>query len=190
MANDPGHEKAEARFDTILHLIGQVVVGWGELDDSLIHLFARLAGCRLQAAGIAYYALDAFSTRLAVIKGLAQHKLRQGRRRKALLEFLERLKKLGNTRNDIIRAVYHIVYDPRDKKWVVKKWIFRSARKQLYQETLAQTGELENHLELLRSARFWLGMSGWLSPRSRRRGLAAKTIALKTQTANSSNGNP
>jgi hypothetical protein len=158
-------EKSEHDFDVLLHLIGQVVVAWGEMDDMLIHLLARLAGFNLKAAGVTYYALDAFSTRLAVIKGLAQHKLRTGKRRTNLLEFLERLGKLGTTRNDIIHAVYRRIYDPKLGKRVIKKMVFRSARKDLYQETLAQTGELETHLKLLSDARFWLQMSGWTSSR-------------------------
>ena len=111
-------EKVHQQFDVILHLIGQVVIEWGELDDSLIHLLAILSGCRLRTAGITYYALDAFSTRLAVIKGLAQHKLRKGKKRTKLLEFLERLSKLGKTRNDIIHAIYRIIYDPKIEKMV------------------------------------------------------------------------
>jgi len=75
---DPDREKAERQFNVILHLIGQVVVAWGEMDDTLIYVLARLSGSRLKAAGITYYALDALSTRLAVIKGLAQHKLAKG----------------------------------------------------------------------------------------------------------------
>jgi hypothetical protein len=166
MADDPDHEKAEAQLDQILHLIGQVVTGWAELDNSLIHLLARLAGCRPKAAGIIYYALDAFSTRLAVIKGLAQHKLRKGRDRTALLRFLDRLHQLGTTRNDIVHAVYQMVYMPQRRKTVIKKMVFRSARKAPHQETIAQTGELETHVRLLQDARLWLNIYRW-GPRSR-----------------------
>ena len=187
MHSDPGYEKAQAQFDQILHLIGQVVMAWGELGDSLIHLFARLSGSRLKSAGITYYALDAFSTRLAVITGLAQHKLKASRKRTSLLEFLAKLSKLGTARNDIIHAVYRIVFDPKRGKrgkWVIKKWVFRSARKELYQETLAQTGELETHLDRLRGARDWLVFSGWTSPATRLPPeLRAKIMALKTDTA-------
>jgi hypothetical protein len=173
-------EAGEAKFDALLHLIGQVVVAWGEMDDLLIHLLARLAGCKLRAAGVTYYALDAFSTRLAVINGLAQHKLKAGKKRTALLEWLERLNKLGKTRNDIIHAVYRMFYDPKLGKWVIKKMVFRSARKDLYQETIAQTGELETHLQLLRNARFWLYMNRWMSPaRKLPPDLRAKIEALK-----------
>jgi hypothetical protein len=164
MHDDTDREKAQIKFDVILHLIGQVVVAWGELDNSLIHLLARLAGCKLKAAGITYYALDAFSTRFAVIEGLAQHKLKTGKKRTTLLEFLERLSKLGTTRNDIIHAVYHMVYDPKPGKWIIKKIVFPSARNDLYQETIAQTGELETHLQLLINARSWLYMNGWMTP--------------------------
>src|SRR5262249_53963395 len=76
----PDLEKAERQFDVILHLIGQVVVAWGKMDDALIYVLARLSGSRPKAAGITYYALDALSTRLAVIKGLAQHKLKAGKK--------------------------------------------------------------------------------------------------------------
>jgi hypothetical protein len=164
MHDDPDREKAQIKFDVILHLIGQVVVAWGKLDDLLIHLLARLAGCKLKASGVTYYALDALSTRLAVIKGLAHHKLKPGKKRTALLEFLNRLQKLGTTRNDIIHAVYRMVYDPKSGKWIIKKTVFRSARNDLYQETIAQTGELETHLQLLLNARFWLYMNGWMAP--------------------------
>jgi hypothetical protein len=129
----------------------------------VIHLLARLSGSRLKAAGITYYALDAFSTRLAVIKGHAQHKLKAGKKQTDLLKFLEHLGKLGTTRNNIIHAVYRKVYDPKKGKLVIRKMVFRSARKQLHQETLAQTGELETHLQELRNAWFWLFFAGWKS---------------------------
>jgi hypothetical protein len=45
-----------------------------------------------KAAGIIYYALDASSTRLAVITGLAQHKLRPGKDR---TEVLRKIGKIG-----------------------------------------------------------------------------------------------
>ena len=41
----------------------------------------------------------------------AQHKLRPGKDRTALLQFLERLKKLATKRNDIVHAVYLMVYE-------------------------------------------------------------------------------
>jgi hypothetical protein len=189
MDTDPEYEKVQRQFDQILHLIGQVVIAWGELDDSLIRLLAHLSGSRLKAAGVTYYALDAFSTRLAVINGLAQHKLKAGRKRTDLLAFLAKLNKLGTTRNDIIYAVYHVVYDSKKRKWVIKKWVFRSARKELYLETLAQTGELETHLDRLRDARTWLFLSGWISPASKGSlppELRAKIMALKTDIANPS----
>jgi hypothetical protein len=154
--------------DEILHLIGQVVTAWAELDDSLIHLLAKLAGCQPKAAGIIYYALDAFSTRLAVIEGLARHKLKTGKRRTALLQFIERLKKLATARNDIVHAVYNVVYKPKAKGPILIKKVFRSAREQLFQETVAQTGELETHVRLLGGAKQWLFLSGWTSSRARR----------------------
>jgi hypothetical protein len=178
-------EKVQAQFDVILHLIGQIVVAWGLLDESLIRLLARLLGCRPKAAGIAYYALDATSTRLAVIRGLAEHKLKPNKKRMNLLAFLTRLEKLGTARNDIIHAVYGIVYDPKISKWKIEKMIFRSARKELYQLTIAQTGELETHLRLLRGARLWLWASSWLQSgaESLPPDLLAKIMALNTATA-------
>src|SRR5205807_9267707 len=126
-----------------------------------IHLLSRLAGCRPKAAGIIYYALDAFSTRLSVITGLARHKLRSGRERTNLLRFLSRLQKLATTRNDIIHAVYQIVRQPKPQKSYVEKMVFRSAREILFQKTRAQAGELETHARLVRGARTWLGLHGW-----------------------------
>jgi hypothetical protein len=165
---DPDLEKAEKQFDVILHLIGQVVVAWGEMDDTLIYVLARLSGSRPKAAGIMYYALDAFSTRLVVIRGLAQHKLKAGKKRADLIRLLDQIGKLGRTRNDIIHAVYRLIYDPKPNKWIIKKMVFRSARETLYKETLAQTGELENHLELLNSVRFGLRVFSDLVPRPRK----------------------
>jgi hypothetical protein len=165
---DPDLEKAERQFDVILHLIGQVVVAWGEMDDTLIYVLARLSGSRPKAAGITYYALDATSTRLAVIKGLAQHKLKARKKKRTdLLKLLDRLGKLGRTRNDIIHAVYRLIYDPKPGKWMITKMVFRSAREALYKETLAQTGELENHLEQLSDVRFRLRIFSDLVPRPR-----------------------
>jgi hypothetical protein len=193
MDSDPAYEKAQAQFDQILHLIGQVVIAWGELDDSLIHLLARLSGCRLKSAGITYYALDAFSTRLTVITGLAQHKLRKGKNRDNLLAILSKLSKLGTARNDIVHAVYRVVFDPKRGKrgkWVIKKWVFRSARKELYQETLAQTGELKTHLDRLRGFRTWFALSGWHpQPAKLPPELQAKIVALKTDMATPSKSN-
>lgn len=153
-------DDAETRFAEILYLIGAVVTAWSLLDDALIRLLAKLAGCRPKSAGIIYYALDAFSTRFAVIRGLAQHKLRPGKDRTNLLAFLKRLEKLATTRNDIVHAVYHMVYEP-DGKSYVRKMVFRSAREKLYQEMLAQTGELQTHARLVRGARTWLELHGW-----------------------------
>jgi hypothetical protein len=173
---DPGLQKAENQLDVILHLIGQVVVAWGEIDEALIYLLARLSGSRPKPAGITYYALDALSTRLAVVKGLAQHKLKAGKKRSDLLRLLEKLRKLGTTRNDIIHAVYRLTYEPESGRWTIKKMVFRSARETLYKETLAQTGELENHLEQLSSVGFSL-RSFCEVPRPRR--------AMQSQTKSS-----
>jgi len=166
---DPDLDKAQRQFDVILYLIGQVVVAWGEMDDTLIHVLARLSGNRPKAAGITYYALDALSTRLAVIKGLAQHKLKAGKKKRTdLLKLLDRLGKLGRTRNDIIHAVYRLIYDPKPDKWMIKKMVFRSLRETLYRETLAQTAELEDHLEQLSDVRFRLRIFSGLVPTPRK----------------------
>src|SRR5262245_60128186 len=138
------------------------------MDDTLIYVLARLSGSRPKTAGITYYALDALSTRLAVIKGLAQHKLKAGKKRADLLKMLDQIGKLGRTRNDIIHAVYRLIYDPKPNKWIIKKMVFRSASETLYKETLAQTVELENHLELLSSVRLGLRVFSGLEPRPRK----------------------
>ncbi len=85
-----------------------------------------------------------------------------------MLKLLEQLGKLGRTRNDIIHAVYRLIYDPKPGKWIIKKMVFRSARETLYKETLAQTGELENHLEQLSNVRFGLRVFSGLTPRLRK----------------------
>lgn len=151
---------------TILYLIGLVVSGWSELDNSLIFLLSNLAKCDLKSAGVIYYALDAFSTRLSVISGLALHRMKKSKRRDQLLDFLHRLRKLATTRNDIIHAVYSL--ERSAGKTVVTKSVFRSQRDTLYVKTKAQTGELETHIERLATARQWLAWSGYTHiPRSR-----------------------
>ena len=49
-----------------------------------------------------------------------------------------------------------MVYLPNPPKTIIRKMVFRSAREKLYQETIAQTGELETHVRFLRGARLWL----------------------------------
>lgn len=189
MSSDDDLDRAEAKLAQILYLIGNVVAAWAALDDPLIHLLARLAGCKPKAAGIMYYALDATRTRLTLIKGLAQHKLRKGKDRTELLKFLTRLDGLATTRNDIVHAVYQKIYDPKKDKWIIRKMVFRSVREKLYQKTVAQTGELKTHIRLLESARSWLFLSGWMVRlRPLRPDERARIIALKTKMANSSRG--
>ena len=182
---------ADEELAKILYLIGLVVAAWAELDDYLIRLLARLIGCKPKAAGIIYYALDAFSTRFAVINGLAQHKLKVSKKRTELLGFLKRLNKLATTRNNMIHAVYHKVYTPDSGKTVIRKAVFRSKLETLHQETLAQTGELETHLNLLAGARLWLFLSGWTTSKGGRLSSAdrARIMALKTEVAKSSKSN-
>ena len=94
--------------------------------------------------------------------------LKARKKRDELLKLLDQLGKLGRTRNDIIHAVYRLIYDLKPNKWVIKKMVFRSARETLYKETLAQTGELENHIEQLGSVRFHLRVFCDLVPRQRK----------------------
>jgi hypothetical protein len=68
---DAEYDRIMEEFDTILHLMGQIVAAWASLDEALMQLLATLAGCEPKAAGVIYYALDAFSTRHSVATLLA-----------------------------------------------------------------------------------------------------------------------
>jgi hypothetical protein len=179
-------QQAQDKYDQILHLIGRVVAAWARLDDPLIELLSRLAGCRPKSAAIMYYALDATSTRLAMITGLAQHKLRKGKRRTDLLAFLKRLEKLATTRNDIVHANYSVILRVKDGKLLVRKRVVRSARAQLLVDTLAQTGELATHARFVNGAGFWLLVNGWSVRHRAPTGLRALSMALNTSSASQS----
>jgi hypothetical protein len=75
------------------------------------------------------------------------------------------LDKLATTRNEIVHAVYRPVYLPNGKI-VIRKSVFRSARKTLNAETIAQTGELQHHVRFLKDAQLWLNLSGWGIPKA------------------------
>jgi hypothetical protein len=151
MAEDPKdseHQAAIDLMDQVMYLVGQVVNAWAILDNNLIWLIAKIAKCPTYSAGIIYYSLNAFASRLAIAKGLTQHNIDDEQRKLGVLNVLERLRSLSNTRNDIVHAEFKIVHDSkRHKKWRVTKHLFRAERQQLITEADAQIGELRDHLK-------------------------------------------
>jgi hypothetical protein len=147
--DDPSHREAMALLTKIQQRIGAVVNGWATLDNSLIHLLARLAGCPSYSAGIIFYSLNSLATQVSIIKGLAKHNLDDDDIRTEIMTTLTRLRELSNTRNEFVHSVYYISRNPDKTKWIVKKSTFRSERKELVSENNAQTGEIEHHLLLI-----------------------------------------
>ncbi len=175
---------ANEKYQKILKLIGEVVAEWASLDHQLVELLGHMAKCDNRIATIIYHSLESFAPRLAILKALAQHAL-DLKDRATLLDVLARLNELHKTRNDLIHASYSVHHDftKSPPRVALKKHITRSARKSFEREILAQTGEIETHLDLLYALSQFLHM--FLPPGDREAARYWLAIFLNTDRATS-----
>lgn len=144
-ADDPA--QAQELLAQITSLIGDVVIKWAHLDNELIYLLAKLAECPTWSAGVIYYALNSFQTQLGVIRGLAKHNMDDEALQSEIVALLDRLRALQATRNEFVHSVYEIVHSPEQRRqWRVVKQTFRSERSNVITESVAQVGEIRDHL--------------------------------------------
>jgi hypothetical protein len=139
-------ERMIAQHKKILQMIGEVVAEWASVENRLAVLLAKGAKCSDETGRIILFSLNSFAARLATVRAVVLHCMKDHPDQHLILLVLTKLRDLSAARNDLVHSSYVI---QAGKRPAMYRKIVRSERAIPVQQIRTQTGEIETHLQML-----------------------------------------